>query len=487
MKRRLTALPLAVFLFLSIAAAGCGSMYSNSSGSGGGQTVPISFTMSDTPPVGVTILRFQIQVTAASLQPNMGQPVPMLTAPVEVELEHLQSEPALLANLSVPAGTYNSLSVTFANPQMTIFNESNTTYTVGAQNCAPKQLCMLTPPLNQTMVSDQSAPFPITLSSNSPLEFLLHFDVNASVQGDLSISPMISLKEVPPMTGIFERFHVIGRITTISSGNSSFTLRTGFGNISLNVATNANTQYDFGSVCSTEAFSCLMVGQVVRVKLNVMTGGALVAAQIELLGVPKQPVLEGTVIGVNAAQNQIKLALIDFQDDDQGDFARAAMTFGISLTVQVSSSTAFSIDTDGVTLPSGVSFGGIQDVIVGQELAIQPIFTSIAVSGTAPAIQITLSTNSVCLEPSELTATVATVNAQATPPNFPVNALPPLFTSATPASIMEIQVDVVPGTDFENISGISQLTAGEVVSVGGLLFNTSTTPTLVAERVLVRD
>jgi hypothetical protein len=34
----------------------------------------------------------------------------------DIELEHLQTESALLASKSVPTGTYNSLMVSFANP-----------------------------------------------------------------------------------------------------------------------------------------------------------------------------------------------------------------------------------------------------------------------------------------------------------------------------------------------------------------------------------
>jgi len=114
---------------LAIAFVGCGGASSSSGVNGSnpsGQMVPASFSISDTPPLGVSILRFQIQLTAASLQPSSGSPVSMLSAPATVELEHLQSESALLSNLNVPAATYTSLTATFANPQMTIFNQSNT-------------------------------------------------------------------------------------------------------------------------------------------------------------------------------------------------------------------------------------------------------------------------------------------------------------------------------------------------------------------------
>jgi Domain of unknown function (DUF5666)/Domain of unknown function (DUF4382) len=454
-------------------------------GSGSAQMVPASFSIGDTPPSGVSILRFQIELTAASMQPSASgqQPVSMLPTPATVELTHLQTESALLANLSVPAGTYASLMASFADPQMTILNRSTSTYTVGGQQCAPSAICTLTPTLNQSSVMDESAPFPLTLSSTSPVAFVLHFDVNASVQGDLSVSPTISLKELPPLpNGALEQFHVDGRITAVSASTSSFTLQTGFGNLSLDISTSSSTQYQFGSTCAADTFSCLMVGEVVRVGINGMSSGTLVATDVELLAPQGMPALEGIVIGVNTAKNQIQLALMDFQDNAQGNLASAKMAYGLSLTVQFSSSTTFNIDTDGITLPSaGLSFASVNDMIVGQTLAVQPILSSIQISGTPPPIQITFTANNVRLESSELTATVDTVS----PPSFLLSQLPPLFTGATPA-ITEIDVETVTGTNFENISGVSALSGGDAVSVGGLLFNTATTPTMIAERVMQR-
>jgi Domain of unknown function (DUF5666) len=474
-------------VLLVVMLAGCSSTNSTISTPMGpsAQAIPASLNISDTPPSGVSILRFQIQVTAASLQPSSSSqtPVSMLSAPVTVELEHLQSESALLSNFNVPPGEYMSLSASFANPQMTILNRSNATLTMGSQTCAANQVCTLTPTLNQSTVTDSAAPLPITLSSASAVAFLMHFDVNASVEEDLSVSPTISLKELPGLpSGALEQFHVQGRITGVDSTTSSFTLQTGFGHLSLTITTNSSTQYDFGSTCTADNFTCLVKGEVVRVGLSGMPGGTLVAARVDLLAPQGQPALEGVVVGVNTAQDQVQLVLMDFQDDAQGHLAGGGMVYGLPLTVELSSSTTFSIDTDGITLPSGLSFGGIKDMIVGQAFAVQPVISSLHVTGTPPTIQITFTASNVRLESSELTATVEAVNSSST---FTLNGLPPLFTDATPA-ITQVDVETVTGTDFENLTGVSALTSGDTVSVGGLLFNTSSAPLLVAERVMQR-
>jgi Domain of unknown function (DUF5666)/Domain of unknown function (DUF4382) len=465
-----------VLLGITLAACGGNSIPSQSPNPA---AVPVSFLIGDNPPTGVTILRFQIQVTGAALQPadSSQSPVSMLSMPEEVELEHLQTESALLANANVPAGTYNGLSTTFANPQMTIFNQTGQTLTVGSQTCDANQVCTLAPPLNQVSINVQvpTSPFPITLSSSSPLALLLHFDINASVQGDLSISPTVSLKELPaPPSGMFEHFHLIGRITAINSPD--FTLQLGFSGLAPVIATDSNTKYDFGNSCTADDFGCLAVGQVVRIDLNLMAGGTLVASRVKLLELTGQPAIEGLVLSVNAPQNQFNMVVMDMQQ------SWGNISFGFPLTVQVASTATFSFDEDSVMVPSTLSFGSVNDMLVGQEVTIQPAAATQA-SGSSPTPSLTISVNSVQLEASQMTGSVTAVNTQANPPNFTLGNLPPLFAYA---GISQITVEPVTGTDFENVSGLGGLSMGQIVSVSGLLFNTSAGPILIPEEIETR-
>jgi len=444
----------------------------------GSATSNVSLSISDAPPSGVTIVRFEIQVMSASLQPaNSSQAaVSLLSQPQDVELEHLQTEPAFLVNLNVPAGTYNGLAATFANPQMTIFNQTGGTLTVGTQSCPNNQVCNLTPPLNQMSVTVQqpTAPFPLTLSAASPLALLLHFDINASVQGDLSLSPAISLNQVPALpTGEFEHFHVVGTVSAINSPN--FTLQTSFGNPALTIVTDSNTKYIFGNSCQADNFSCLATGQLLKVRVSLMSGGTLLATSVQLFSAQGFPSFQGVVTSTNAAQNQFQVVLF-FMDDDNNQFGQ--MGPGLGITVQPAAAATFSIDSDGITLPSGLSFASIQDLAVGQVVLFEPAIGSMG--------QFTVSATSISLEPSEITGTVAAVNASATPPNFALGNLPSLFTKANP-SITQLTIEPVTATDFDNVSGLSALNANGSVSLGGLLFNSSGGPVVIAERVNKRS
>ena len=128
--------------FCLVSCGGSGSSYSNQSTTVTPATVPVTMSVQDSPPAGVTVLSFEIQITSASLQPSdtTKPAVALLTRPTDVELEHLQSEPALLGSLNVPAGTYSSVTVAFANPRMVIFNSTAAPITVGTpQRSAPRR------------------------------------------------------------------------------------------------------------------------------------------------------------------------------------------------------------------------------------------------------------------------------------------------------------------------------------------------------------
>ncbi len=484
MHRYFVSVCLAVLVSFALLACTNSSPSSPMTNPPGASTVPVSISIHDTPPAGVSVLRFEILVTAATLQPaTMGQqPVNMLLQPQDVELIHLQTESALLGNLNVPTGMYNSLSVSFANPEMTIFNQSATTYTVGAQSCQPGEVCVVVPTLNQAMISVSSSPFPLTLTASSPVALDLHFDVNASVQGDLSVTPTVSVDQIQvPPVGQPEHMHLLGTVTAVSS--PTITLQSVLDGATSTVTTDSNTRYFFGNTCAADNFSCIAQGQLLRVLVNVMSDGTLEAKDVKLIQIQGLPAVQGTVLSVNAANNQFQVGLA-FDAQPQGGGPQPGIpSTAISLIVQVSSSTMFTIDSDELTLPAGVSFASIQDVVVGQTIEFQPILSSVVVSGAPPNIQVTVGASSVQLEPSQLTATVTAVNAQASPPNFVLGSLPMLFTAA---GINQIQVDAVMGTDFDNVSGIGSLSTGQKVSVSGLLFNTATQPTIVAEDIRVR-
>jgi hypothetical protein len=481
MRKAFLGLTLSAMILLAITFAGCGGSYQYMGGPiiVSPQTANVSFTVGDDPPAGVAILRFQTEITDATLQPqNSSQPaVSMLLSPLNVELLHLQTETAPLGNISVPTGTYTSLTASFANPVMTIFNNTAQTLTMGAQSCATNQICVFNPPLDQTSATVQAptAPFPVTLSADSPLGFEMHFDVNASVQGDLTVSPVITLKQIipPTATSPITQFHVIGRVSSVSSPD--FTLQTGFGGLSLPIVTNSSTTYNFGPVCAANDFACIADAQVLRVEVNLLPDGTFVATHVRLLEKQSFNSLQGLVVRVNAAQNSFDMILLDLQE------SFTSVIPGLVITVQTNSSTTFSVDSDGITVPSGLTFTGISSFVPGQTVEIHPMATPVVTPGPTALPLINVSTDSVTLESTEISGIIGSMDAGGNPLDFTMVSLSPLFAHA---SVSLIDVDTVTAdTQYINVSGLTGLGAGDKISVGGLLFSTATSPTIVAERI----
>ncbi|PYV94151.1 MAG: hypothetical protein DMG90_00450, partial [Acidobacteria bacterium] len=315
----------------------------------------VSLTIHDNPPMGVTVLSFEIEVTGAALQPgdSSSQPVSMLSGPEDIELEHLQTESALLASRSVPTGTYSGLMVSLANPRMTIQNQTGATLTLGTQTCSDQKVCEFDPKLNQSSVTVQAPaqPFPITLTMNSPVVLKMDFNINTSIQqSDLSITPTISLVQLPPPNSSDgsqgdEDMELIGQVASTDPTKNAFIIQRGMNGPSFTIATDTNTRFDFGTSCSAENFSCLQKGQTVKVDAKMKPDGSLLAFEVKFFQPPNEMSFAGTVTSVSMGATTSGFQIVLFDEESFGEMGSFSM--GAPLTVNLASQATFSIDTSG--------------------------------------------------------------------------------------------------------------------------------------------
>ena len=487
---------LGAILIVAIVLAGCGGGMSSTQTPLGTNMTQVSLTIHDNPPMGVTVLSFEIEVSGAALQPSdsSSQPVSMLSEPEDIELEHLQTESALLASRSVPTGTYSGLMVSFANPRMTIQNQTGAPLTLGTQTCSDQKVCEFDPKLNQSSVTVQAPtqPFPITLTMDSPVVLKMDFNIGTSIQqSDLSITPTISLVQLPPPNSSGgnqgdEDMELIGQVASRDQTKNTFILQRGMNGPSFTIATDSNTQFDFGTSCSAENFTCLQTGQIVKVDAKMKSDGSLLAFKVKFFQPPNQMSFAGTVTSVSTVStgaSSFQIVIFDREFFGGGD-GMGSFSMGAPLTINLAPQTTFSIDASGFMLPSGLNFASTTDLMVGQEVRLHP--TGVP-TGTPPNLMITV--DQVQLEPSFVTGTVTAVNIGSNPQTFTLGSLPSFFTNA---GITSIQVDVFATTQFETeedqtLSGLGSFKPGDMVSVRGPLFKTMTTPAMAAERVVKRS
>jgi len=445
--------------------AGCSGGGGNFSSAGGSATtVPVSLTMTDTPPANVTVVSFQVDVLSVVLNPGK---VLLVNSPVTVEVRRLEEETAFLMNTNVPTGTYTSLTVTFANPSLTFQN--GTPQSIA--RCAPGAVCSITPPTT-TLTATANFPTPgLTLTSNTPagllvdvnLDGVLTSSMGVDFSSGVSVSQLASGQPGGVLTPIED---VVGQVTATDSVNNRFNLQTSAGTFV--IQTNSSTVLlNFpGSVCSSAGFACLKAGQIVAVDLSLQAGGTLLAKNIffEDSDTSKAEV-EGVIISVNKGTQQFNIVALQQTPSVTG------ITVGALVTVNFSASTTFDVDNLGPDT-SAFTFQSANDLLVGQEVQVRRLSTS---PGT------TINADRVRLESSRFTGTIASVSA----PSFSVSGLPSLFGTAVPA-ITQIQVQTSMFTEFAgNASNFSQLAIGNTVSLRGQLFGSAGT-VLVATKVIKR-
>ena len=447
-----------------------GSMKPSPMGSG----VPVSLAMRDTPPNGVAVQFFEASISGVSLQPtdNKKPAVSLMTAPVEVEFGHLQTDTAFLSLGSAAADSYQNATLTFGNAVLTIVNHSGNPI----NGCNDNSVCVLTPSFNPTTSTVTGTPFPITISQNSVVGIELDFDVAASVQNNLWINPTVTVKnliqrEDSDETQEMEKLDEIdGKVTML--GTNQLTLTNESSGQSFTVMVDSNTVYeDFdrsGCTASPAEFTCVQAGQILDVELSENGTGTMLAKRVEFEEDANHQALKGTITSVDSPA---QFEMVVFNEEP----AMNAITEGSLVTVMIQPNAMFQVGTeevgeDGGFSMSSFSFSSGADLLVGQDLQIRPGTV------TSNGGQTTVTTDLVRLWPSQITGTVGNID-QSTG-NFTLTPTSPLFTGATPP-ITSINVVTLSNTHMEDGSGSSLPAMGSTVSVKGLLFTISPTPTLV--------
>src|SRR5713226_3159516 len=258
----------------------------------------VSVTMTDTPPAGVTLLSFEVSVTGATLNPGS---VDLLggKGPIQIEVKQLETESAFLSTATVPAGTFTSLTLTFANPELTFKNDTG----AALAGCAVGAVCEIKPTGMLTSTID----FPgsgVVIMTNSPAG--IQVDVNpgtilgATLGVDFSLAGAVSVQELTmkPAGELDDLDDLRGAVQNLDTMNKKFTLHTSGGDFP--ITTDNNTEFDF-EACAANNFICLQNNQVVDVDAKLMAGGVFLAKRIGFEDDAEDDELAGVVFKIDDA------------------------------------------------------------------------------------------------------------------------------------------------------------------------------------------
>jgi hypothetical protein len=266
-----------------------------------------------------------------------------------------------------------------------------------------------------------------------------------------------------------------GVLTTIS-GNSVTVHSDTKGTIT--AVANSSTTFNISpAVCSAQNITCLAANETVSIDAALNLDGTMTLLEADLLDKVAVDEVEGTVFFVNASAPQILLVLSDKTVVSSNSVLTAA-TGGTIVQASLGTSPIFSVDTKGLSAvigsPAAInSFLGLANVFAGQTVRMQ---VTNPTAGPSSTVQVT--TNSVVLRFSRVTATVATPPA----PFFSVSfvSLPSFLGGIT--GLVNIPVQISSQTNFDGVTDVTRLSVGDSVSVRALYIpNYLTSPFFAAK------
>jgi hypothetical protein len=467
------------------ALAGCGGTNQFGSQQQNNGNSSVVLTMTDTPPSNASILSAKVTLTGVTLSPGN---VSLFSGQATVELTKLQTDVAYITTAAnIPAGNYTSVTLTFANPSLTIENDTGST--IGA--CASSKICTMAP----TTTANLSTTVPLTnftvaassvtgLLIDENLENLLSASLGADFSAGTTVTSFLPGSTAAPPVGAppVGAEDVVGHVLNKSTANNTFTLTNALGSYSLKV-TSGSTFFQFPTSvsCATQGFACLQNNQIVSVDIGIQSDGSIFARNILFEDADSSDVeVEGEVTSTDAALQQFNFVVLATSTPVAG------LAVGTPAIAQYSTSTSpqttFDVDfihADNLQITTSsfaLSFTGPADMVPGQQVSIRRNSSSGSI----------LLADRVRLRSSRVTATVQSVGA----PNIILASLPSLFFGHGGVTQVIAQTSAIPPAIYFSISGsinASTNILGDQVSVRGPLFNTGgTNRTLIATKVVLQ-
>jgi Domain of unknown function (DUF4382) len=214
-----------LFLIPAVMVSGCGG--------GGSMTTPVqaqngSVFVTGTDAPLPSVVSFQVDITGITVSDGTNPPVSVLSNTQTVDFARLNGLHTLLDLNSIPAGTYTTVTVTLANPQIGYLNLTNpqtnppTRPTISTLNSTTSPAVSLT----QSSVPITLAK-PLVVSANNIIGLSFDFDLRQSIQVDQNgqitgvVNPNLDLRTITPddADAYIDEF-VAGVVSVNASGNS---------------------------------------------------------------------------------------------------------------------------------------------------------------------------------------------------------------------------------------------------------------------------
>jgi Domain of unknown function (DUF4382) len=252
-----------LFLISAVMVSGCGG--------GGSMTTPVqaqngSVFVTGTDAPLPSVVSFQVDITGITVSDGTNPPVSVLSNTQTVDFARLNGLHTLLDLNSIPAGTYTTVTVTLANPQIGYLNLTN------PQTNPPTRLTIST--LNSTTspavsLTQSSVPItlakPLVVSANNIIGLSFDFDLRQSIQVDQNgqitgvVNPNLDLRTITPDDADAYIDEFVAGVVSVNAGGNSFVIQGPHGR---QFTVNVNDQTEFEN---SESLADLTTTSIVQI------------------------------------------------------------------------------------------------------------------------------------------------------------------------------------------------------------------------------
>jgi hypothetical protein len=273
----------AILVLAMAVASGCGGGASNSSSASAQQESGSVFVNGTDAPLP-SVLSFQVDVTGMTVSDGTNPPVSVLNGTQTIDFAKLNGLHTLLDINTIPAGTYTSVTVTLANPEIVYLNVTNPQTTPPTRPTVTTLNGTSSPAVTLTQSSvTMSLSNPLTVSAGDIIGLSFDFDLRHSIQVDSNgnftgvVNPTLNLNAVTPSdSNAYIDDFVAGVVS--ATGTSSFLIQGPHGH-QFTVNVNDQTEWE-----TNESISNLTSTSIVEISGTIdVTSGAILADTVAIL------------------------------------------------------------------------------------------------------------------------------------------------------------------------------------------------------------
>ena len=395
------------------------------------------------------LVKFEITVTGITLNPGNVQ-VSLPAGGVRLELTSLQITTDLIRlDQNIPAGTYTSVDLTLANPEIKFRDETTGAIVELEDTQLPLQTSSVTINVSFSIAQGQLT----ALLFDFDLRAMVITDAGGNITGvNPSGNIAVSLVNVAGDVGEFE--DEIGRVVSVNATDSTFVFEPFSSCQQVTITTDISTVFeDFAPLANV--FASLQVDQIVEVDADLRVDGTFLAEKVEFEDDTMEDEIEGLIVSLTRntgpSQDSFDLVLFDVAPCTATLPADDIFTVNVSTTPGV---VDFRIDEDDLSVDPAL-FDGPEDLEVGQKVDVDPV----EALGTDP-----ITAEKIKLEDQTIRGTV---NGSPAAPNFELSPGSSLFTD--PDNSITVRTSSV--TEFDDLPlDVASLLVNQPVRVKGLLF-----------------